>query len=209
MKINRTKVLGVVLISFIALFCLLIKSFYFKEYSMGNDKIPYYSQRDKRWGNKLYGKKGTIRSSGCGPTSLAMVISGITGRKDITPKAVADWSVENGHRAEGNGSYWSLMTEGGKAFGLNVRQVSRKNKNEILNSLKQGKVAIVSLDKGEIASEGHFIVLIGITEDNKILIHDPSSINNSKKAWEPDIIFNESSKNAGENGSPFWIFHKR
>ncbi len=59
------------------------------------------------------------------PTSLAMVVSGLTGNR-VTPDIVGNWSVRNGHRAEGAGSYWSLMTAGGKHYGLNVEAVSRK-----------------------------------------------------------------------------------
>lgn len=179
------------------------------KYPRGNEKIPYYNQKDVRWGKKLYGKTDTIKNAGCGPTCLAMIISGITGRKDINPKIIADWSVENGNRAEGNGSYWSLMIKGGQAFGLNVENVSRKDTDKILKSLQEGKVIIVSVDKGKIASGGHFIVLRGITKKGKILMYDPNSILNSKKEWDSDIIFNESSTNGGEAGKPFWIFDKR
>ena len=33
--------------------------------------VVYYNQTDARWGNKLYGKTGTIGAEGCGPTALA------------------------------------------------------------------------------------------------------------------------------------------
>ena len=40
-----------------------------------DSEIPLFIQWDKRWGNFAYGRSGTIGSSGCGPTSLAMVLS--------------------------------------------------------------------------------------------------------------------------------------
>lgn len=209
MKKFSSKLFKVFLLCLLISTIIFIKEFYFKEYPIGNDKIPYYSQRDKRWANELYGKTDTIKRAGCGPTCLAMVISGLTGQKDITPKVIADWSVENGHRAEGNGSYWSLMTGGADAFGLKAEQISRKKTKEILQALQEGKVIIVSLDEGKIASGGHFIVLRGITKEGKILIYDPDSVSNSKKEWDSNVVFNESSKNGGENGTPFWIFDKK
>ncbi len=175
-----------------------------KEYPPGNADIPYYNQTDRRWGADYYGSS-SIAGSGCGPTSLAMVVSGLTGRK-ITPDMVAGWSVANGHRAEGAGSYWSLMTAGGNYYGLSVEAVSRKDPDSIVKALSEGNPIIVSMGKGHFTNGGHFIVLRGITENGKILIHDPSSVNRSNKEWDLSIIMNESSKNGGVNGSPFWIF---
>lgn len=175
-----------------------------QEYPEGYANLPYYNQTDIRWGSNSYGNS-TIFSGGCGPTSLAMVVSGLIGQR-ITPDIVADWSYRNGHRAEGSGSYWSLMTEGGKNYGLNVEAVSRKDPNSIIKALSEGNPVIVSMGKGHFTSGGHFIVLRGITADGKILVHDSASVERSNKEWDLSIIMNESSTNGGRNGSPFWIF---
>lgn len=68
----------------------------------GSDKAPtvtlgeyagltYYSQVDSRWKNTMYSNHGdysqTIGSSGCGPTSAAMVVSSIKGT--ITPDTMS------------------------------------------------------------------------------------------------------------------------
>lgn len=176
-----------------------------KEYPPGNASIPYFNQADKRWGAYSYGNS-TIKSGGCGPTSLAMIVAGLKGRGDVNPKSVADWSYTNGHRAEGQGSYWSLMTAGGKNYGLKVEQVSRKNPKAIVKALSDGYPVIASMGRGHFTNGGHFIVLRGITADGKILVHDSASIERSSKAWDLGIIMNESSTNGGINGSPFWIF---
>ncbi|MCT4584056.1 MAG: C39 family peptidase [Peptostreptococcaceae bacterium] len=176
-----------------------------KEYPPGNATLPYFNQADKRWGNLSYGSS-TIRSGGCGPTSLAIVVAGLTGRTDINPKVVADWSVRNGHRAEGAGSYWSLMTEGGKHYGLKVEAVSRKNPKKIVDALSKGYPVIVSMGRGHFTKSGHFMVLRGITKDGKILVNDPASVKRSNQEWNLSIIMNESSTNGGVNGSPFWIY---
>ena len=68
-----------------------------------DSQIPLFLQYDKRWSGFSYGKSGTIQSSGCGPTSLAMIIVGLTGDTTVNPKVVADWSVQNEHRVEGVG----------------------------------------------------------------------------------------------------------
>ena len=174
-----------------------------KEYPEGYANIPYYNQTDKRWATHPYGKS-TIYSAGCGPTSLAMVVSGLTGQR-VTPDVVADWSYRNGHRAEGQGSFWSLMTEGGAYYGLQVEPVSRKNPSKIVQALSEGYPVIACMGKGHFTNGGHFIVLRGLTADGKVLVYDSASVERSK-AWDLSIIINESSTNGGINGSPFWIF---
>ena len=72
-------------------------------------QTPLFIQWDKRWGNYAYGRSGTIGSSGCGPTSLSMVVVGLTGDTTVNPKVVSDWSAANGHRVEGVGTAWSLF----------------------------------------------------------------------------------------------------
>lgn len=175
-----------------------------QEYGEGSANLPYFNQTDSRWGNKSYGSS-TIASGGCGTTALSMVVSGMTNTR-IEPDAMANWSVRNGHRAEGAGSYWSLMTEGGRHFGLNVEAVSRKNPGKIKKALSEGKPVIVSMGKGHFTNGGHFIVLRGITSSGKILVHDPSSVKRSNMEWDLSLIMKESSKNGGASGSPFWIF---
>ena len=175
-----------------------------QEYPEGYANLPYYNQTDARWGSLPYGNS-TIYSGGCGPTSLAMVVSGLTGQR-ITPNIVADWSYRNGHRAEGQGSNRSPMTAGGSYYDLNVEAVSRKNPNKIIQALSEGYPVIASMGKGHFTKGGHFIVLRGVTSEGKILVYDSASVERSNKEWDLSIIINESSKNGGVNGSPFWIF---
>lgn len=172
-----------------------------QEYPEGSENLPYYNQTDKRWGTNTYGNT-TILDGGCGPTALAMVVSGLTGNR-VTPDMVAEWSVENGHRAEGLGSYWSLMIDGGNYYGLDVEAINKNNKNALINALKEGYPIIACMGKGHFTNRGHFIVLRGITEDGKILVYDSASVERSNKEWDLSIIINESSKNGK---SPFWIF---
>lgn len=178
-----------------------------KEYPPGNANVPYFNQTDKRWAASSYGNS-TIYSGGCAPTALAMVVSGLTGRNDITPHVVANWSVANGHRAEGIGSYWSLITAGGEYYGLDVERVSRRNPNKIVKALSDGHPVIVAMGRGHFTRGGHFIVLRGITENGKILVYDPASTKRTNTPWDVGIIMNESSTKDGVNGHPFWILKK-
>lgn len=71
--------------------------------------LTYYSQIDSRWANIMYSSTGnssqTIGTSGCGPTSSAMIVSSIKGT--VTPAEMADDFVAHGYRSANNGTYWS------------------------------------------------------------------------------------------------------
>ena len=165
--------------------------------------VVYYNQTDSRWGHTLYGKTGTIGTSGCGPTALAIVVASLKD-SSVTPADVAKWSYQNGYRAEGNGSYRTLMTAGGAHYGLTVEGIGNDG-NKLVEALKEGKLAIAIMAQGHFTSGGHFIVLRGVTADGKILVADPASVKRSNQEWDLKLILNETS-NSGSAGGPIWIF---
>ena len=168
----------------------------------GETQVVYYNQLDSRWSNEMYGRSSTIGAAGCGPTALAICVSTLTGR-DVDPPAVCAWSVRNGHRCEGNGSYHSLIPEGAKHYGLKVEKLGRSSARELEQHLSSGKLVIAIMAKGHFTSNGHFIVLRGITEDGKVLVADPASYKRSGQEWDMSIILNEARGDAAAGG-PFW-----
>ena len=172
-------------------------------FSNAETPVVYYNQTDSRWGNKMYGKSSTIGAAGCGPTALAIVVASLTDNQ-VTPYDVAQWSVDNGYRCEGNGSYHSLMPDGGKHYGLTVTGIGCDSK-KLVEALQEGKLVVAIMAKGHFTSGGHFIVLRGVTEDGNILVADPASVKRSNQEWALGIITNEASRKAG-SGGPFWVF---
>lgn len=172
----------------------------------GAVEVQYYNQADSRWADLPYGQSGTIGTSGCGPTSLAIVVSSLTG-KAVDPVQMSEWSVKNGYRCEGNGSYHSLIPAGAKNFGLKVEGATDKEPQKIIDALASGKLIIAIMSKGHFTNGGHFIVLRGITAEGKILVADPISLKRSEQEWDLDIILNEANKNS-DAGGPFWIISK-
>ena len=169
----------------------------------GNTAVVYFNQLDDRWKDEPYGQQGTIGSSGCGPTSLAMAVSSLSAQT-VDPVQMCTWAYNNGYKCEGNGSYHSLIPEGAKHFGLTVDYAGTKDKQKIVDALSSGKLIIAIMSKGHFTSGGHFIVLRGVTADGKILVADPASKSRSETEWDLSIILNEARKDAGAGG-PFWI----
>jgi hypothetical protein len=169
----------------------------------GATEVTYYNQMDERWADTMYGTSGTIGEGGCGPTSMSIVISTLTGEAH-DPVELSEWSVANGHRCEGNGSYHTLIPESAKAYGLTVEGAGKDDGQKIADALSSGKLVVAIMSKGHFTTGGHFIVLRGVTADGKILVADPASYSRSEKEWDLSIILNEAREGAGAGG-PFWI----
>lgn len=153
-------------------------------------KIPLFLQWDERWGYDKYGDN-FIAINGCGPTTLSMVIVGLTKDTSINPKVVADFSAKKGYLVNNVGSSWDLMSKGAKAFGLKSSEVPL-SKSSILSTLKKGHPIIASMGPGQFTTSGHYIVLTGVTDDEKIIVNDPDSKSRSNKTWDIDVFMKES-----------------
>lgn len=166
-------------------------------------KIPLLFQGDSRWGSKPYGTSN-ITISGCGVTSVAMVVSGLTDQT-VTPDEVAAWAGPK-YYVKGAGSSWALFTGAAEKWNLNVKQISKQNTEEILNNLKKGNPIIVSMDKGYFTTGGHILVLSGVTEDGKIIINDPASRKNSEAKWDLSFLVNQAKKTTNYC---MWVYSKK
>lgn len=140
----------------------------------------YFSQRDERWADEIYSSVGnssqTIKSSGCGPTSSAMVISSLTGNA-VYPNEMAKYYVENGFRTASSGTSWSAFPATAAKWNLEFKQTT--DVSIVLECIKSGGMVIASTIGSSTAlfsTNGHFIVLIGI-ENNNFIIYDSDLYN--------------------------------
>lgn len=141
--------------------------------SLGNyTGLTYYSQIDSRWKNHVYTAIGdnsqTIGTSGCGPTSAAMVVTAIKGT--ITPPEMGDLFVQYGYRSANSGTYWSAFRWVADVFDIEYQETS--SLDTAINLLRNNNYVVASVANGLFTSGGHFIVLVGIDGDT-IKIYDP------------------------------------
>ncbi len=139
--------------------------------------IPYYLQWDRRWGQKKYTDEN-IAINGCGPTSMAMVISGLLKDDSITPVEMAKYE----EYAEGSGTGWQYFTEVPQKYGIKVKELST-NEKIYKDELKNGRPIIANVGPGDFSSIGHYIVLVGVDEDGMFIINDSSSPTNTNEKW--------------------------
>lgn len=152
------------------------------------ENVPLFMQWDRRWGYLDYA--GEVAGlSGCGPVCLSMAAYYLTKDPEMSPDKIIQFAIDHGYAVNGNGSAWSLISEGGRALGLNVTEITI-NKDRVLANLEAGNLIICVMGPGYFTSSGHFILMSG-TEDGLIRINDPNSYANSQKLWDFQDIQNQ------------------
>lgn len=149
---------------------------YIKNQTVGvTSSVPYYAMGDTRWKGLPW--KGphsnTVALSGCGPVSMAMVLSYWTG-KTLTPDKVVDWCNKNPYYHATGGMSDAFPKAISNAYGVRCNSISW---NDVVSELKKGHVVVTSAKKGAFTNYGHIIVLTGITSSGKIKVNDPNKSN--------------------------------
>ena len=88
-----------------------------------SEGVPLLMQWDPRWGYLTYGSD-VVGLTGCGPLCLAMAGCYVTGDTEtFAPANVVEFAKKNGYYSKGNGSSWTLISEGGVKLGLEVTEL--------------------------------------------------------------------------------------
>ena len=155
-----------------------------------------YKQNDSRWGGLPYavdGEKSTIKSAGCGPTSLADVLAAIVSPY-ICPVTLASWARQHNYKVKASGTSYNFFVPCAAAYGVTVRRLNTSNvygkpthsvHTQALNELQKGNWLIACMGKGNWTSSGHYVVAYGI-ENGYVYINDPASTKGTRacNTWE-------------------------
>ena len=144
------------------------------------DSVSLFVQWDKRWGYEKY-SGNFFAASGCGPTTLSMVVVYLTHNREASPIAVAKYSKEAGYSVDGSGSSWTLISEGSRHYGVKAKAVAL-DESRMKAELDEGHPIVVNVGPGDFTDTGHFMVITGY-DDEGFSINDPNSIEKSGKRW--------------------------
>ena len=150
--------------------------------------LPFLYQIDPQWAGHPYAG-GTVEKNGCGPTCLSMVYVSLTGRDDLDPAAMADFSERGGYTTDGM-TAWALMTDGAAELGLVSEELSA-SAGTVREALLAGRPVICSVGPGDFTTTGHFIVLSGLTENGEVIVHDPNSAERSAHPWDLERVLGQ------------------
>ena len=163
--------------------------------SSKNEFVNYYQYN---YADSPYYLDTTIKTAGCGTTSMAMVLTYLKGKR-IDPIETTAYSVEHSTWTNGQGTNWDYFSKIAADYGIDCTESGVSSQN-IVDSLKSGKTIIMSMHAGTFTKGGHFIVLTGINDDGSISVADPNSEERSKNAYDINTFVNE--------GNEMWSFDK-
>lgn len=144
--------------------------------------MPLFLQWDPQWGYLHY-SGDFVAVTGSGPMCLAMAGCFVTGGdENFYPDRVVEFARKNGYASgKGNGSDPSLITQGGPALGLDVKELPIVEQ-KITSYLSNGDPIIALMREGEFSDTGHYI-LITDYDAGMLIINDPCSKVNSQQKW--------------------------
>lgn len=171
-------------------------------------EIWYYNQGD--YGDYYYssdvskpaykgssGKWATIASHGCGPTSLAIILSSFT-NTEINPMKVTQ-QVCNAGGCYGSGSSYGTLATVAQSYGYKTQFVGRSGDiSKVTNALASGNSLVIALmGPGTFTSGGHYIVLTGTRSDGSVSVADPASRSRTNTKWFSMDLVVEEAKDSG------------
>ncbi|MTB64857.1 hypothetical protein GGG87_07600 [Streptococcus sp. zg-86] len=138
---------------------------------------PYYSQRDSRWGGRVYGL-WRFNDSGCVPTAMAMIISGLKG-EGVSPVTVGEHLYHQ--TLEFNRGYFGTSSRGialaAKNWGLKTNVLN--SQIELTRALQDGYYVAAAVGPGRfVLNSTHELVLKGYKNGNTYVM-DPYNPNNN------------------------------
>ena len=164
-----------------------------KEYIAG---YIYFNQGDGAWNQNGY----CIAKAGCGPTSMAVVITSLTG-KWVTPLDTAIWGYQHGFYSR-EGSAHEMIPAMAMAYGLRCQGVGT-DYQAIKKALKAGKPVVCLMGPGYFTRGGHFMVLVAIDDNDCVTVADVGSRTRSAYKYRlADVIAQSKGASAG---GPFWV----
>lgn len=161
--------------------------------------IPRYFQTDyPETVCTIRGIPRSVASSGCGPTSLSMVIAYLTGNTEQTPSTLFVDAFNAGLYV-GAGWNHNMLTYYARLYGLKTQWISNDG-DAIIQALQEGKPIIAHMGPGIFTEQGHYVVLRGVTSSGKILLNDPVSPTKCGKAFPVQTLLAQA-----KGGSSFMV----
>lgn len=144
-----------------------------------------YFQTDSRWRYADYSAKGestTIGASGCGPTSMAMVLATWCD-KSVTPLTECRWALAHGYKCPHSGTYYEYFVPAADRYGLTCIRLNTvsiygngasPHHATAKAAIDRGDLVIACMGKGTWTSSGHYVLMWRIS-GNTVFINDPAS----------------------------------
>lgn len=175
-------------------------------------------------GRKIYYKnlgycnnqQNSICTSGCGATSMAIILASLLQDLTITPPVISDkFAVSNGVACSenSNGTLGGAYGYIANIYNINMKEIKRSNITCIESALARGDVLIkIGVGPGLFTGRGHIMTIVGY-QNNQFYILDPNGGEQAKSFggsygtrkkngyWNANVI-------VGQMNSNFLLFSK-
>lgn len=150
--------------------------------------FPSFLQWDNRWAylpynGSIMAKEGNI------PTALSSIYSHFKREKSMNPYQMGVYFEEKNWAIKNMGTSWNAIEKGSLSLGLKYKVIS-STEIDMTNNLRQGKILLASVGKGDFTKDSGLIIIYGKDKD-KFLISDPLSKINSQQVWEHETLNNQ------------------
>ena len=105
--------------------------------------LPYYSQLDSRWGSQYFGSY-TFASTGCVPSSLAMVLQAIKGTEILPTEVGTNAHAYSNYNNRNPGSSDTVVPDMAAYYGVNCDNI--QSEEQLEDALKHGKPCLIVVD---------------------------------------------------------------
>ena len=181
---------------------------YILDGSYGSEKVItdviFYDQGNYASTGFCGKKNETIKSSGCGVTSMAMIVSTYENSKKYDPVYMMKEAKKTGYCGGGivgtSQGFFKKEANTMKYKYLYASKYNKKDLNNVLKHLSNHHLIIAHMSPGHFTGGGHYIVLGGVDPSTKkVYVYDPNHKSNSSwrktgNGWYSfnDIIVKES-----------------
>ena len=141
----------------------------------------------------IRGLPRSVASSGCGATSVSMVIAYLTGNTEQTPYTLFYHCAQIG-RYNGAGLDHDTLSYLCNKYGVHTKWI-RNDANAIRQALREGKPVVAHMGPGIFTKGGHYVVLRGIASDGKILLNDPVSPIKTGRKFPIETLLTQAKNN--------------
>ena len=166
--------------------------------------VIFYDQNNYGGYQFCHVKNETIKTSGCGTTAMAMVVSTYENNKKYDPVTMMNTAYNTGYCGRGivgtSPGFFKKEADIMNYKYLRANKSKKQDLNLVLKHLSQGHLVISHMGPGHFTGGGHYMVLGGVDPDTKsVYVYDPYHAANSKwrktgNGWYSfnDIIVKES-----------------
>ncbi len=144
------------------------------------NNFTYFSQGDPRWNTKSIDGT-TVKKAGCGPTSMSMIVSELTGQAQRPDDFVRD-AYNAGHWNK-NGAQWTLFKYFADKYNLPYQEAGSYSRFQEMAAagIPQAVSGRTNGASGTpFTSGGHIITVLGTDGNGNYIVNDPVSPGRSK-----------------------------